>query len=312
MKNNNLIIGIAGLAILCGGIFLGSTLKNGGDSGKDPEAAASAAAQKEAATGTGNPGAAAAAKSETASKPRPKSAWAELTEKYGDSRTKLSKKVTEDIVKVMGEAMELADMGAELAGSKSATEMASKQTLNGLSSRLGLTDDQKAKATEIVQQRIAGRMNAMKELSTAMSEDPGPMMETILAGDAFSRGEITQAEYNSASQDTLELLKNVSGFAFGGPGGRSQLSDPLLAEQLQSVLTAEQQQQLAEIVKQAEEKAAQAGPARMPFQDGTLPAMDLEKLAASMQSAQKLTTGIREMMEGLKGLQQLNPPAGSE
>jgi hypothetical protein len=37
--------------------------------------------------------------------------------------------------------------------------------------------------------------------------------------------------------------------------------------------------------------------------------MDLEKLDQSIQSAQKLTGGIRAMMEGLKGLQQLNPPA---
>jgi hypothetical protein len=311
MNNKNLIIGVAGIAILCGGIFLGSTLKNGGDSAKDPESAAGAAAQNGAASGAGT-AATATPKVETASKPRPESAWAKLTEKYGDSRTKLSKKVTEDISKVMGEAMELADMGAEMAGSKSATELASKQAIDGLSSRLGLTDEQKAKAAEIVQKRITERMNAMKELSTAMSEDPGPMMETILAGDAFSRGEITEDEYNSASADTLALLRNVSGFGFGGPGGRSQLADPLLAEQLGPVLTAEQQQQLAEIVKQAEERAAQAGPGRIPFQDGNLPAMDLEKLAESMQSAQKLTTGIRAMMEGLKGLQQLNPPAGTE
>jgi len=312
MKNKNIIFGVAGIAILCGGIFLGSALKGGKDpapnGSNDP--AAGGASQRGDAPGAINSGPAAAPKVETASKVRPESAWAKLTEKYGDGRTKLSKKVTEDIAKVMDEAVELADMGAQLAGGKSASEMATTQAVSSLVSRLGLTDEQKAKATEIVQARVAERMNAMKELSTAMRTDPGPMMETILAGDAFSRQEITEDEYNTASEDTLGLLRNVAGFGFGGPrGGGSQLSDPLLAEQLQPILTPEQKQQLAEIVKQAEEKATQAGPMKMPFQDGNLPAMDLEKLDQSMQSAQKLTGGLRAMMEGLKGLQQFTPPA---
>ena len=312
MKNKNIIFGVAGIAILCGGIFLGSALKGGKDpapnGSNDP--AAGGASQRGGSPEAINSGPAAAPKVETASKVRPESAWAKLTEKYGDGRTKLSKKVTEDIAKVMDEAVELADMGAQLAGGKSASEMATTQAVSSLVSRLGLTDEQKAKATEIVQARVAERMNAMKELSTAMRTDPGPMMETILAGDAFSRQEITEDEYNTASEDTLGLLRNVAGFGFGGPrGGGSQLSDPLLAEQLQPILTPEQQQQLAEIVKQAEDKATQAGPMKMPFQDGNLPAMDLEKLDQSMQSAQKLTGGLRAMMEGLKGLQQFTPPA---
>lgn len=313
MKNKNLVIGVAGIAILCGGIFLGTTLKNGGDSAATSanRPGADAGSPKGAADA---PAAASSAAPQAAksSKPRPESAWAKLTEKYGDGRTKLSKKVTADIAKVMGDAVELADMGAELAGGKSAAEMTSTQAVNSLASRLALTDEQKAKATEIVQKRVTERMNSMKELGAAMSEDPGPMMETILAGDAFSRGEITEEEYNNASQDTLGLLRNISGFGFGGPGGGSQLSDPVLAEQLQPVLTPEQQQQLAEIVKQAEEKAAQGGPMKIPFQNGNLPAMDLEKLDQSMQAAQKLTSGIRAMMEGFKGFQQLTPPAESK
>lgn len=316
MKNKNIIIGVAGIAILCGGIFLGSALKNGSNSASSPSngPAASGAAQTGATTtGAATPGTAAGPQSDKSSKPRPESAWAKLTEKYGDGRTKLSKKVTADIAKVMGDAMELADMGAELTGGKSAKEMAATQAVGALTTRLGLTDEQKAKATEIVQKRIAERMDAMKELTSAMGTDPGPMMETILAGDAFSRGEITEDEYNTASQDTRALLRNVSGFGFGGPGGGgAQLSDPVLAEQLQTMLTPEQQTQLADIVKQAEDKAAQGGPSKMPFQNGNLPAMDLEKLDQSMQSAQKLTTGIRAMMEGFKGLQQLNPPAATE
>jgi len=305
MKNKNIMIGVAGVVILCGGIFLGLAMNNGSRPASAPaEKQATGAATQAAA----NP-AAAAANIAKSSKARPESAWAKLTEKYGDSRTKLSKKVTGDIAKVMDDAMELADMGSELAGGRSASEMASTQTVDALTNRLGLTEEQKAKAAEIVQKRVAERMNAVKELSTAMREDPSPMMETILAGDAFSRQQISEEDYNKASADTLGLLKNISGFGFGGPGGGSQLSDPVLAAQLQSVLSPEQQQQLADIVKQAQDTAAQSGSAKMPFQNGSLPPMDLEKLDQSMQSAQKLTGGIRAVMEGLKGLQQAAPPS---
>lgn len=311
MKNRNIIIGVAGIAILCGGIFLGTTLKNGSGAATSTAQGPNGAAADGVNPGAANP-TAAGPKAKKSSNPRPESAWARLTEKYGDGRTKLSKKVTEDISKVMDDAVELADMGSQLAGGRSATEMAATQAVDALSNRLGLTDEQKAQATEIVQKRIADRMNAVKELSSAMREDPSAMMETILAGDAFSRGEITEEEYDSASGETLDLLKNVAGFGFGGfgggGGGGAQLSDPVLATELQSVLTPEQQQQLAEIAQQAQDKAAQAGPGKLPFQNGTLPAMDLEKLDLSIQSAQKLTGGLRAMMEGLKGLQEVAPP----
>jgi hypothetical protein len=311
MKNKNIIIGVAGIAILGCGIFLGSTLKNGGDSaskdatGTDGKATVADGASSAAVATAADP------KADKSSKPRPESAWAKLTEKYGDGRTKLSKKVTEDISKVMDDAVELADMGSQLAGGKSASEMTATQAVNSLSSQLGLTDEQKAKATEIVTKRVNERMDAMKELSSAMRDDPSAMMETILAGDAFSRGDISEEEYNEASEDTLGLLKNVAGFGFGGPGGGggSQLADPALASELQKMLTPEQQTQLADLVAKAQEKSAQTGPGKLPFQNGSLPPMDLEKLDQSIQSAQKLTGGIRAMMEGLKGLQQLNPPA---
>lgn len=303
MKNKSIILGVAGIAILCGGIFLGSTLKNGGDS--TAASATNGTAAAGTASGKGNP--ATGLNAGKSSKLRPESAWAKLTEKYGDGRTKLSKKITEDISKVMDDAVELADMGSQLVDGKTASELAATEAVNSLSSQLGLTDEQKVNATEVVQKRVTERMDAMKELSAAMRDDPSAMMETILAGDAFSRGAISEEEYNTASGETLGLLKNVAGFGFGGPGG-SQLADPALASELQTMLTPEQKTQLATLVAQAQEKAAQAGPGEVPFQNGNLPAMDLEKLDQSIQSAQKLTGGIRAMMEGFKGLQEMNPP----
>ncbi len=311
MKNQHiLIIAVAAIAILGGGIFIGSSMNKGGDP------AAAAGASGTAATGStsaaaGNPATGPGAVK--SSQARPESAWAKLAEKYGDARTQLSKKVTEDISKVMDDAVELTEMGSQLAGGASASDLAATQAVNSLTNQLGLTDEQKTKATEIVKKRITERMDAMKELSAAMRDDPSAMMETILAGDAFSRGSISEEEYNAASGETLAVLRNVAGFGFGGPGGGgSQLADPVLTNELQKMLTPEQQSQLASLIAQAQERSAQTQPGRLPFQNGNLPPMDLEKLEQSILSAQKLTGGIRAMMEGLQGLQQINPRDAGE
>ncbi len=310
MKNKNVVIGVVGVALLAGGIYLGKSMGNSPASNPvaDPTAAA---APKVNAAGTSADDNKPAAGAKASSNSR-ESAWANLTAKYGDGKTKLSKKITDDMAGMLDDAMELADMGAELGGGTSAKDMATKQAVDALSSRLGLTDEQKAKVTDLVAVRMGERMDAVKELTSAMRDDPSGMMQTMLAGDAFSRKEITEEEYNAASADTLAVLKNVSGFALAGPGGGSQISDPLLAQQLQSVLNAEQQAQLAEMMQKAAEKSAAGGRGEMPFQNGNLPVMELEKLDQTMMSAQKLTTGLKAMMEGFKGLKAAVPeqPAG--
>lgn len=105
-------------------------------------------------------------------------------------------------------------------------------------------------------------------------------------------------------------MRNVSGFAFSGRGG-GDLSDPLLAQQLEGILTPEQQQQLAGIMQKATEAQAK-NPQQLPFQNGNLPAMELEKLDQTMASAQKLTTGLKAMMEGLQGMKDLAPPQNGQ
>jgi hypothetical protein len=304
MKQKNLMIAGAGLALLVGGIYLGSSMGKKDSAEAEAAAAVAAAMKADAATG----GAAPAAGAKASSNDRgTDSAWSKLTEKYGDGRTKLSKKISQDMAGLMKDAMQLADMGAGLAGASSAKELAIKQASDSLAARLGLTDEQKTKAAAIVEQRVGERMDAVNELAAALEADPSGMMETILAGDALKRGEITQEEYDTISNETLAVMRNVSGFAFSGRGG-NDLSDPLLAEQLQGILTTDQQQQLAGIVQKASETQAK-NPQQMPFQNGNLPAMELEKLDQTMASAQKLTTGLKAMMEGLQGMKDLAPPA---
>lgn len=300
---SKIILAIAGIALLAGGIYLGK----GMGSKTGAETATSDGAPQPPGLGSAGNNAPAAAGKKTSRKREGESSWAKLTEKYGDGKTKLSKKITQDMAGMLDDAMDLADMGAELGGATSARALASKQALDALTAKLGLTEEQKTKVADIVAERVGRRMDAVKELTTAMRDDPGGMMETILAGDAYSRKEITEEEYKQASEETLAVLKNVSGFALSGRGAGSDITDPLLAEQLRPVLGTDQQKQLDDLMQQAEAAKANSSRQEMPFQNGNLPAMELEKLDQTMASAQKLTTGLKAMMEGFKGLKSANP-----
>ncbi|QTN32484.1 hypothetical protein HZ994_09135 [Akkermansiaceae bacterium] len=311
MKTNSIMIGVGAVALLGAGVFLGGALKSDGDADIPPSTGSNGVAP-----GTQNPGKSSLTSRDpvaTKSSNSRESSWAKLSEKYGDSRTKLSKKVTEDISKMMGDAMDLVDMGSKLAGGESAAGMASQQAVGALSRELDLTDEQKEKAREIVTKRVSERLDAVRELSSAMNDDPSAMMEAILAGDAFSRGEITEDEYQGITADTTAMLGNIAGFGMGGMGGRggvSQFSDPLLTAELMPILDPAQQQKIAELSAKAQASSGQGNTGGMPFQNGTLPVMDLERLDASVQSTKKLTSGLRAMMEGFGELQNAQPPAG--
>lgn len=249
-------------------------------------------------------------------KPREAGAWSRLTEKYGGTRTNLSQKVTTDIADVLDQTLELADMGAQMGGSKTVAEAAAKETVRGLADQLGLTDEQKTKAAGIVESAVNQRLGTLKELTGAMRGDPEAMMEMLLAGDAVSRNEMTQAEYDETTAATRQMLQNISGFLVGrnpGAAGAPLFGDEQFTQQLGAILTPEQQALLTEYSQKMADQAAQTQrPGRLPFQNGTIPVMELEKLEQTVASAKLMTGGLRQLMEGMKGMQQNLPTPPTE
>lgn len=299
MKQKTLLfLGIA-LLLVAGGIYLASTMGS-----NKSNAVASGAATGTPTGTTANEGNAETGAKTSRTDRDTDAALAQLTEKYGDGRTKLSQKITQDMVDLMKDAMQLADMGAALGGSTSAKELQIKQTTDALASRLKLTDEQKTEVSAIVAKRVEQRAAAALELAASLEKNPTSMMETILAGDAYKRGELAEEEYKAISQQTLDSMKQVSGFAISGRGG-NDLSDSVLAEQLGPILEPSQQEQLDGIVQKAAD--APPSPQQLPLQNGNLPAMEIEKLDQTMVSAKKLTTGLKAMMEGFQGMKELTP-----
>ncbi len=244
----------------------------------------------------------------------PSGAWAKLSEKFGVEKTKLSKKISSDLGDVIDEGMELANAMAKSTGAATPAEAASKEALKNLTPQLGLDETQQQKAGELIKGAINQRMEAVTQLASAMRSDPEQMMEMFLAGDALSRGEMTQVEYDQTTGPTRTMLENIGGFVMGRPGagqGAQLLGDEAFTKELNGILTPDQQAKLAEVSSQWTEQAQAQGGKRpqMPFQNGQIPVMDLEKLDQSVSSVKKMAGAARIMMDAMQGLKQANPDA---
>jgi hypothetical protein len=282
-----------------------------------PEAAANSAPTAVASSSAVTPADQKAKPAEgPAAKPKaaPTSAWAKLSAKFGEDKTKLSKKISSDLGDVIDEGMELANAMAKNTGAASPAEAASKEALKNLVPQLGLDETQQQKAGDLIQGAVKDRMDAVTQLASAMRAEPEQMMEMFLAGDALSRGEITQGEYDQMTQPTRTMLENIGGFVMGRPGagpGSQLLGDEAFTKELNGILTPDQQVKLTEISSQWTEQAQTRGGARggIPFQSGQIPVMDLEKLDQTVTSVKKMAGAARIMIDAMQGLKQANPDA---
>lgn len=283
-----------------------------------PEAAANSAPTAVASSSAAAPGEQKAKPAEgPVAKPTaaPTSAWAKLSAKFGEEKTKLSKKISSDLGDVIDEGMELANAMAKNTGAATPAEAASKEALKNLSPQLGLDETQQQKAGALIQGAVKERMDAVTQLASAMRAEPEQMMEMFLAGDALSRGEITQGEYDQMTQPTRTMLENIGGFVMGRPGsgpGNQLLGDEAFTKELNGILTPDQQVKLTEISTQWTEQAqTRRGGTRggIPFQNGQIPVMDLEKLDQSVTSVKKMAGAARIMIDAMQGLKQANPDA---
>ena len=316
--NNRLLTLIGGIA--AGGALVYFITKQPPAAAPEAEtqvpAVASAAKEETSASKSTKPAATApAAKTPPASG----GAWARLAEKFGAEKTKLSKKISADLGDVIDSGMELANTMAKNSGAATPEEAASKEALKNLVPQLGLDEAQQEKAAALIQGAVKERMEAVSQLASAMRSEPEQMMEMFLAGDALARKEITQEEYDTMTQPTRTMLENLGGFVMGRPGagpGSQLLGDEAFTNNLNGILTPEQQGKLTELSTQWTQQAqtrSTSGRGRMPFQNGNIPVMELEKLDQSVGSVKKMADAAKLMIDAMQGLKQANPnlPTGN-
>lgn len=234
----------------------------------------------------------------------------ELVEKYGEARTNLSKHVAGNVIGLLEDAVEMGEMassgaiGNAFGGPRAGVRMG----LGRLGNELELTEEQQDKAAELYKEFQKREIERSKETIARLKKDPTALMKLMLASDSFSRGEITEDQYKELQNASGEDLKGVlnpldrENFRGGQP-----LKDDAFRSGFQSLLDPAQSEKLQASLDEQAAKAAEPGAPADPGNISNLPAMELEKLDETVVSAKKLTGGLKQMMEGMGGLQDLGP-----
>ncbi len=231
----------------------------------------------------------------------------ELAEKYGESRTNLSKHITGNVISLLEDTVEMGEMATSGAlGGAFGGRNAIRMGLGRVGNDLKLTDEQQQRASAIYTEFQKRELAKSKEAIERLKKDPTSLMQLMLASDALTRGEITEDEYKrlqaSSGEDLGGVLSPLDERNFRG--GRP-LNDELFLAEFKGILDPVQTETLqASLVEQAsagETAAANEGSIT------NLPTMELEKLDTTIESVKKLTTGVKTMMEGMGGLQDLGP-----
>jgi Spy/CpxP family protein refolding chaperone len=234
----------------------------------------------------------------------------ELVAKYGESRTNLSKHVTGNIIGILEDAVQMGEMmtSGQMGGFGGGAGMA----LGKLNGELQLTPEQNQKTkdifTEYQRRQMANQKNAIEQLR----KDPAPLMQLMLASDAVSRGEMQDDEYKSLQAETGKQLMGVlNPLDKKNFGGGSPLRDPEFVSSFRGILDPTQSEKLNATIEQRKTEA-ESDPSAIPgVEEGNiagLPTMELEKIDQSVESARKITTGIKSMMDGFSGLKDVIPP----
>lgn len=237
---------------------------------------------------------------------------AELVTQYGESRTNLSKHASANVVGILDDAVQMGEMIISGQGGGFGRGSGLGMALGKLTGELAMTPEQNEKALAILKEHQRRKVDEQKDAMSRLQKDPTPLMKLILASDAGFRGELSDEDYKVVQKEIGKELQGViNPLDRKNFGGGSALRDPEFVVGLRGVLDPGQIEKLDSAMTQREADA-QTDPGYIPgVGEGNiagLPKMELEKLDLSIESARKVTTGIKSMMDGMGGLKDLIPP----
>lgn len=275
---------------------------------RDKEAPAPAAADKGGSSPSSTASALAPVESSGAradrNKPRDPAANPDFIAKYGEARTNLSKHVATNLISLLEDAVAMGEMAVsgEMGNAFGGPRNGLRMGLGRLNDQLKLTDEQQDQAAAIYKEYQKRELAKSKESIEKLKKDPQALMQMMLASDAHSRGEIPQEEYDRIQASISEDLKGTinpldrENFRGGDP-----MKDSTFTREFQTILDPDQSATFAAAVTEQEGKTEDDRSMN------NLPSMELEKMDQTVTSAKKLTTGLKSMMEGMGGLQELGP-----
>ena len=203
-----------------------------------------------------------------------------LVTKYGEDRTKQSKRVALDMIGLAEELKAVSSSG--------------EPQLNWLQMMLGdtfaellLSPEQEAAMLAAYGKAQQERSERIKREFEQLAKDPGPLMELVLASDATTRGEMEREEF----QKMGEAAKEATRIAARMPGDYipdMNSADPAFRRALADVLEPDQ----AVIFENCFKGAT--------WQRIPLPLVDLEKREKDLKAGRKWFQAMRELEEASK------------
>lgn len=250
-----------------------------------------------------------AARAVERAKDRRSVANAELVAQYGESRTNLSKHITSNIAGILDDAVQMGEMMISGQGGGFGRGNGLGMALGNLNGELAMTPEQNEQALAVLTEHQRRKVAEQKAAMNRLQQDPTSLMKLILASDAGAKGELPDEDYKLVQGEMGADLKGViNPLDRKNFGGGSPLRDPEFVSGLRGILDPSQVDKLDATMTQRETDA-QADPSYIPgVGEGniaSLPKMELEKLDMSIESARKVTTGIKSMMDGMGGLREL-------
>lgn len=303
MTKKAAIAGAAVLLIGVGAIAIATRNKDGASS-------ATTGTTPAAASSRPSPGASLSPVDEAAEKSkvrkeREKSRDAEFVSQYGESRTNLSRKIVGDVVGLLEDAVAMGEMATsgKAAGAFGGPGQGLRRGLGGTYDKLALTDEQKDKANAVYTEFQKRQLEKTKGTIEDLKKSPESLMRLFLTGDAYKRGDMTETDFRQYQKDNAgELEKVINPLDRKNFQGGQPLRDPAFQTEMAGILDPTQAETFQAAVAEDTSKAATKD-----TDISNLPVMPLEKLDESITSAHKMTSGIKQMMEGMGGLQELGP-----
>ena len=294
-----------GVATLLAGTLAFVLIRQSGDPAGTQAQADVGKATPSAKSATGDEGGESTSKA-ARKRQREETANQELVAKYGESRTNLSKQITGNVIGLLDDALEMGEMAASgTFGGPFGGRSGIRMGLGRVANDLNLTEEQQEKAATLYAEFQKRELEKSKQSVERLRKDPTPLVELMLASDAFARGEITEDEYRQLQNESGGELQgivnplNERNFRGGRP-----LRDDSFVSGLEAILDPTQTETLR---KSLDEQKPAATPAADEANIASMPSMELEKLDTTIQSVRKLTTGFKSVMEGFGGLQDIRP-----
>ena len=234
--------------------------------------------------------------------------YPDLAEKYGESRTNLSKHVATNVIGLLEDAVSMTEMvSSGQPGGFGGGQMGARIALGRIYQTLNLDEDQQAAATELFADFQKREIERNKESISKLKDDPTALMRLMLASDAFKRSEMTEEDYKAmqteSASDLAGIMNPLDRNNFRG--GQAMTDEPFVSG-FQAILNPEQ---AGTFQTSLDERAATAANSAGvdPAGIANISAMELEQLDTAVTSGKRITGGLKEMMAGFGGLREIRP-----